>query len=109
MSAYMVSFVTAHSLDWVPDYLTQVPPIVRRHGGEFVAVAKPEPGAIERLEGSAPVPQSIVLFKFPSMDAIKSFLESPEYRPYRDARIVATESNLFAFENDADAPQFIGG
>ena len=108
MPAYMVSFVTAHSLEWVPEYLANVPAIVRRHGGEFVAVAKPVAGAIERLEGAAPIPQSIVLFKFPSMEAIKSFLASPEYGPYKDARIVATESNFFAFENDPDAPQFIG-
>ena len=107
MPAYMVSFVTAQSLDWVPDYLVAVPPMVRRHGGEFVAVAKP--GAIEHLEGSALIPQSIVVFRFPSMDAIKSFLESPEYRPYKDARIAATDTNFFAFENDPDAPHFKGG
>jgi uncharacterized protein (DUF1330 family) len=107
MPAYMVSFVTAHRLDWVPDYLAAVPAMVGRHGGEFVAVAKP--GAIERLEGSAPIPQSIVVFRFPSMDAIRGFLDSPEYGPYKDARIAATETNFFAFENDADAPHFIGG
>jgi uncharacterized protein (DUF1330 family) len=107
MSAYMVSFVTARSLDWVPDYLAAVPPIVRRHGGEFVAVAKP--GAIERLEGDAPVPQSIVVFRFPSMAAIKGFLDSPEYGPFKDMRIAATDTHFFAFENDADAPHFRGG
>jgi hypothetical protein len=42
------------------------------------------------------------------MDAVRSFVEAPEYAPYKKARIAATESNLFAFENDDNAPQFIG-
>jgi hypothetical protein len=42
----------------------------------------------------------------PSVDHIERFLGSPDYAPYRAARIAATESNLFAFENDPDAPQF---
>jgi len=104
MPAYMVSLVTAHEMDWVPEYLAKVPSIVRRHGGEFLAVAKP--GEIERLEGVAPTPQSIVVFKFPSMEAIRGFLDSPEYRPYKDARIAGTDTDFFAFEHDPDAPQF---
>jgi uncharacterized protein (DUF1330 family) len=107
MSAYMVSMVTARDLDWVPDYLAAVPRIVRRYGGEFVAVARP--GEIERLEGSMPAPQSVVVFRFPSMDDIKRFLRSPEYGPYRDARIAGTDTTFLAFENDPGAPQFSGG
>jgi uncharacterized protein (DUF1330 family) len=106
MSAYMITFVTAHSLNWVAEYLVQVPPIARRHGGQFLAVSKNEPHAVECVEGSGPVPDGIVVFRFPSIDAIKGFLESPDYAPYRAARIAATESNFFAFENDPDAPQF---
>jgi uncharacterized protein (DUF1330 family) len=109
MPAYMISFVTVHDLDWVADYLAAVPAMVRDHGGEFLAVSKFAPDAIERLEGAAPIPQSIVVFRFPSMDAIKGFLNSPEYGPYKDARIAATESNFFAFEHDPAAPQLIGG
>lgn len=104
MPAFMVSLVTAHDMSWAPEYLARVPPIVRRHGGEFLAVAKP--GEIEHLEGAAPTPQSIVVFKFPSMDAIKGFLESSEYGPYKDARIAGTDTNFFAFQHDPDAPQF---
>ena len=108
MTAYMIAFVTAHSLEWVPDYLEKVPQIVRRHGGEYLALSKGVPSAVECLEGSAAIPQSIVIFRFPSMDAIHSLLDAPEYAPYRKARIAATESSLFAFENDPDAPQFVG-
>jgi uncharacterized protein (DUF1330 family) len=107
MSAYMVTFVTAtHSLDWVAAYLAHVPPIARRHGGEFLAVSKSVPNAVECVEGSAVPPHGIVVFRFPSMGDVKDFLGSADYAPYRAARIAATESNFFAFENDPDAPQF---
>ncbi len=109
MPAYMISFVTAHGLDWVADYLAEVPAMVHGHGGEFLAVSKFAPGAIERLEGAAPIPQSIVVFRFPSMDAIKGFVEAAEYAPYKHARMAATETDFFAFEHDPDAPQLSGG
>ena len=107
MSAYMVVFVTAHNLDWLAEYIEKVPAIVRRHGGKYIAISKGVPNAIERVEGSASIPDGIVVFEFPSTDAINSFLKSPDYSPYRQARAAATESNIFSFENDANAPQFL--
>jgi uncharacterized protein (DUF1330 family) len=108
MSAFLVTFVTAHNLDWVAEYLVKVPPIAHSHGGKFLAVAKGIPNAVELVEGTAPAPQGIAIITFPSMDAVKSFLGAPEYAPYKEARIAATESNFFAFENDDNAPQFLG-
>ena len=107
MPAYMVTLITAHNLDWVADYMAKVPPIVRTHGGKYLAVAKGIPNAVELVEGNSPVPHSIVIFTFPSMDAIKKFLQASEYAPYKNARIAATESNFFAFENDETASQLL--
>ncbi len=106
MSAYLVVSITAHNLNWLPEYLAHVPQIVRSHGGEYVAISKGIPGAVEVVEGTSSAPQGMVVFTFPSVNAVKSFLDSPEYAPYRKARNAATESNFFAFENDASAPQF---
>jgi uncharacterized protein (DUF1330 family) len=106
MPAFMVTFVTAHSLDWVPDYLVNVPAIALRYGGEFVGISKAVPGAVECVEGSATPPGGMVVFRFPSMADLKGFLASPDYGPYQTARIAATESTFFAFENDPDAPQY---
>ena len=108
MSAYLVTFITAHNLDWVAEYLANVPPIARSHGGKYLAVSKGVANAVELVEGTAPAPHGIAIFTFPSMDAVKSFLEAPEYAPYKTARIAATQSNFFAFENDENAPQFFG-
>ena len=95
--------------DLVPDYFTHVPALVRRHGGEYLAVPKGEPGAVELLEGDAPVPQTIVLISFPSIEASKAFLADPEYAPFKAARVRASDSTIFGFENDPTAPQFAGG
>ena len=107
MSAYMIVFVTAHDLDWVAEYIENVPAIVRAHGGKYIAVSRGVPNAIERVEGAASIPDGIVVFEFPSTDAIDGFLKSPDYSPYRMARAAATESNIFSFENDPNAPQFL--
>lgn len=106
MSAYLVTFVTAQNLDWVAEYLANVPAIVRCHGGTFLAVSKGVPHAIEVVEGTARAPQSIAIITFGTMDAVKGFLHAPEYAPYKNARNAATKSEFFAFENDDDAPQF---
>ena len=107
MSAYLIAFVTAQDLNWLTEYLVRVPPIVQSYGGKYLAVSKGLPNAVEVLEGTAPAPQGIVVFTFTCMDAIKRFLGAPEYAPYKTARIAATESNFFAFENDDHAPQFL--
>ncbi len=108
MAAYLVAFVTTHDMDWFSEYQANVPAIVRKHGGRYLAVPKLIPNAVKIMEGTASVPGAIVLFSFPSMAAIKNFLADPNYAPYRNARIAATESNFFAFENDDDAPQLLG-
>lgn len=86
--------------------MENVPAIVRKYGGNYLAISKPLPNAVEVVEGTAPSPQSTVIFAFPSMEAIKNFIDGPEYAPYKKARMAATESNFFAFENDENAPQF---
>ena len=107
MSTYLVTCITAHNLDWVAEYLAKVPAIVNHHGGKYLAVSKSVPHAVELVEGAPPAPQAIAIIMFPSMDAVRSFLESAEYAPYKKARQAATESSFFVFENDDDASQFL--
>ena len=73
MSAYLVAIVTTHTMDWLSEHWANVPAIVRRHGGRYLGVPKAIPNAVEIVEGTASAPGGIVLFSFPSMDAIKNF------------------------------------
>ena len=108
MPAYLIAIITAHNLDWFAAYQGNVPSIIHSYGGKYLALAKGIQNAIELVEGTAPAPDSIVIFTFPSMDAIKNFLNAPEYKRFREARMAATESTFFAFENDDNAPQLSG-
>lgn len=40
MSAFMVASITAHNLDWVAEYMENVPLIIRKYGGKYLAIAK---------------------------------------------------------------------
>jgi uncharacterized protein (DUF1330 family) len=109
MSALMLVFITGREgadLSWVPDYQANVPSIVERYGGQYVGVSKGTPAAVERIEGTATPPDGIFIVRFPSMTDVEGFLNSPEYAPYRDARRLTTDGNIFAFENFDDAPHF---
>ena len=108
MTAYLVTSITAHGLDWVADYLAHVPAIVQRHGGAYLAVSPGVPNAVERVEGTAPIPQAMAILSFPSAAAARTFLASPDYEPFKSARQAATDSSFFLFENDDGAPQFAG-
>ena len=92
MPALMIVNLTFHSLDWAKDYLANVPDMVRAHGGEYVARSS----AVERIEGEGGLPDQVVILSFPSLDAIRTFMAQPEYAPYRDARIAATNSDILA-------------
>ena len=108
MSAFLITSVTVKNLDWLAEYIVQVPPIVRSHGGKYLGVTKNAPNAVELVEGTMPPPDGYAIITFPSMDAVKAFLADPVYAPYKKARGEGTESNFWAFENNDDAPQFLG-
>ena len=108
MSAFLIASVAVKNLDWVAEYIVKVPPIVRSHGGKFLGITKNLPNAVELVEGTVPPPDGFTIITFPSMEAIKAFMADPVYAPYKKARSEGTESNFWAFENDDDAPQFVG-
>jgi uncharacterized protein (DUF1330 family) len=93
MSAYLVVLLNVKTTDWVADYVARVPTILRKYGGEYLAVSK----TISRKEGERVVPDQIALFTFPSLEKIDEFLTCEEYEPYKDARIAGSSADIFAF------------
>ena len=93
MTAYLVVSIKVHDPSWVEAYSTSVPALVHKHGGDYVAVSE----AIRRVEGTGPDPDGIVLFTFPTMDAVDAFLSDPEYAPLKAARLAGSSSEMFAF------------
>ena len=54
-----------------------------------------EPGKVELLEGQ-PDARPMIVFEFPSVDAIHAFWDSPEYVPVREFRQGAANLNVWA-------------
>jgi uncharacterized protein (DUF1330 family) len=65
-------------------------PILKRHGGEFFTFDD----APETLEGSSPPAGRLVIFRFPSEKAAKSWYEDPEYQSLSEHRRAATRLNF---------------
>lgn len=92
MAAYFIGLIKSHDEAWVAEYAAAVPPLVRKHGGEMVCRST----RFARYEGNGEEPDYVVVLKFPAMEAIDAFMNDPEYRPYKEARIAGTMSEIFA-------------
>jgi uncharacterized protein (DUF1330 family) len=74
-------------------YREAVVPLINKHGGRFIIRG----GKAEVLEGS-PETRRWVVFEFPSMDAIRTFWNSPEYVPVKSLRQGAATLDILAVE-----------
>ncbi|HVO62567.1 MAG TPA: DUF1330 domain-containing protein [Terriglobales bacterium] len=93
MPAYLIVNVDIKDRIAFEDYVRDVPPIVRKFGGEYLAVSDTP----EVIEGSWQ-PHRLVLVRFPDMAAAQAFLDAPEYVPWRELRKRVTISEMVALE-----------
>jgi len=96
MSAYFILTHTITDPDkYRNEYVPQVIPFIAKYDGEIV-VASPD---AEPLQGSPA--KGVVVLRFPSEEAVRGFVNDPEYQPAKELRIALT--------TDADAvlaPEF---
>lgn len=96
MSAYFILTHTITDLEKYRDeYIPQVLPFIAKYDGEIV-VASPD---AEPLQGN-PV-KGVVILRFPSEEAVRNFVNDPEYQPAKELRIAITTN-----ANAVLAPQF---
>jgi uncharacterized protein (DUF1330 family) len=93
MSAYLVVDIVVTDASAYEEYRKHVPPLIASHGGKYLVRG----GATELLEGTTQ-PNRTVLLEFPSMERLKAFYSSAEYAPFKQMRIDAARSNIFAVE-----------
>ena len=91
MPAYMVVQVKVTDPEKYAAYREAVPAVVQAFGGRYVVRG----GAVEVLEGSHDG-RRVVLFEFPSVEAIKRFWHSPEYAKVKPLRDNAAEIDVWA-------------
>ena len=93
MPAYLVVNVDIRDRIGFEDYVRNVPPIVRKFGGEYLAVSD-NPQVVEGEWH----PHRLVLVRFPDRAAAKAFLSAAEYKPWKELRQRVSSSEMVLFE-----------
>jgi uncharacterized protein (DUF1330 family) len=93
MAAYVLVDLDVKNAAGLDNYRSKVGDTLTKYGGKFIVRG----GAHEVLEGDWQ-PKRIVVLEFPSMDALKRWYNSPEYRPLIAERQRAASGPLVAVE-----------
>ena len=93
MAAYVIVDTLITDPQTYDEYKRQVAPLIAKFGGRFIVRG----GRHEVLEGDWQV-HRIVVLEFPSMEALKSWYNSPEYAPLLALRQRASSATLVAVE-----------
>lgn len=97
MAAYLIADLEVTHPEGFEEYRAQVPPVIAAYGGRYLVRG----GACEVLEGGGK-PRRRVVLEFPTMTQLKTFWESPEYRPLRALRERNADSHIVAVEGVPD-------
>ena len=93
MSAYFIVDIDIHDAAGLEEYRKQVPATITKYGGRFIVRG----GKVEQLEGEWQ-PKRLVLLEFPSVEQVRRWYDSEEYRPLKAMRLKASNSNLILVE-----------
>jgi uncharacterized protein (DUF1330 family) len=94
MPAYLISNIEVTDPAAYEEYRKGVAATVAAYGGRSLARA----GAMtEVLEGDW-VPKRLVILEFPSVDQLKAWYKSPEYKPLLEIRLRSAKSSLVMIE-----------
>jgi uncharacterized protein (DUF1330 family) len=81
MAAYFIAQIKITREEAWPEYRRQIATLMEKFGGKYIVRG----GTVEVLEGSHDG-RRLAIAEFPSMDAIRSFWNSPDYVPIKKLR-----------------------
>ena len=93
MTAYLIADIDVTDTDGYDAYRREVPATVAKYGGRFATRG----GKVEVLEGGW-APKRVVVLEFPTMDALKRWHHSAEYKPLIALRQKAARGSVIAVE-----------
>lgn len=93
MTAYVIVHVTITDAEKFKGYQALTPDAIAAHGGRYLVRG----GPVVTMEGDEES-RRIVVLEFESVDAARTFYDSPEYREARDARENAAEMQMIIVE-----------
>jgi uncharacterized protein (DUF1330 family) len=85
-AAYMITSGNITDPTKMAEYLEHAKPLFLKAGAEEVAFGIDRAENIDLLEGAWDFPGLVMIFKFPSMAAVREFWDSPEYQVVKDFR-----------------------
>jgi uncharacterized protein (DUF1330 family) len=88
MAVYLVATVDVHDAETFRPYVTDVPAIVEKYGGRYLARG----GELEIVDGEWPV-RRVTVIEFPTVAEAKRWWSSPEYERYKAIRQRAARTN----------------
>jgi uncharacterized protein (DUF1330 family) len=94
MTAYVVVTLRVHDRSWFENYVSNVPSIIRRFGGKYIAIGT----RVVMEEGEGTPPDQIAILSYPSLAHLRASLASEEYAPYRASRLGKADTQILAFE-----------
>jgi uncharacterized protein (DUF1330 family) len=96
MAAYFISTHTITDIERYRDeYIPQVFPFIAKYDGEVIAASFDA----EQLQGNPE--KGVVVIRFPSEQAVRDFVNDPEYQPVKEIRLALTTN-----ANAVLAPEF---
>jgi len=99
MAVYLIANLQVHDLELHAEYRRLVPPLIAKHGGEYLVRG----GAIEVIEGSWQLDRLVVL-RFPTREAFRAFYDDPDYAPLLAMRQRASTTDMIVADGvDAGA------
>jgi len=93
MAAYLIVDLDVHDPDGFQKYREGVGAFIAKHGGEYLVRG----GAFEVMEGDWQ-PHRLVLFRFPNRQAIRNFLDDPDYAGLKDIRFKTAKTSMVAVD-----------
>jgi uncharacterized protein (DUF1330 family) len=93
MKGYVIANVSVADMAAYESYRDQVPPVIERYGGRYLVRG----GAVEVREGDPSI-ERLVILEFPSVEAARTFYDSPEYQTILPIRLDTANSTLVIVE-----------
>ena len=93
MKGYVIANVSVGDAAGYEGYRSQTAAIIARYGGRFLVRG----GAVEVREGDPGI-HRLVILEFPSVQAARTFYDSPEYQAVLPIRLDTANSTLFIAE-----------
>ncbi|MCT4628348.1 DUF1330 domain-containing protein [Winogradskyella sp.] len=98
MTYYSVLDVSPTTEDWIPAYLKESGPIIKKHGGKYLARTVSH----QQLEGNEQKAGLRIILEWPSKQAALDFMADPGYAEHLKARTEGSISHHYLIEGKDD-------